>query len=65
MATTPEGAPKPWNHPFSDQSRTESASVVENPIPMLRRAETSTPRAKKKRRFAWSARKPLTSFPNA
>ena len=35
QATTPAGAPKPWNQPLSAQSVDASASTVEKPMPML------------------------------
>ena len=65
IATAPAGAPNAWNQPLSAQSTTQTHSVVENPMPMLTAAETSTPVVKKTRRFAWSARKPFESLPIA
>ncbi len=63
--TTPAGAPKLWNQPFSPHSTADSATVVEKPMPMLAIAEISTLKAKKRFMLAWSARKPLVSLPKA
>ena len=48
----PDGAPKPWNQPFSAQSATDTHSSVENPIATLISADTRTPNAKNTRILA-------------